>query len=86
MRGILEQEYGVPHKSIHWHSEIDEDIEFVPQSDLELTRLADNQTLENMLVSGELDAVIHADLIQPYVNGHPNVARLFDDYKAEEIS
>ena len=86
MRGILEQEYGVPHKSIHWHSEIDEDIEFVPPSDLKLTRLAHNQTLEDMLVSGELDAVIHADLIEPYVNGHPNVARLFDDYKAEEIA
>jgi 4,5-dihydroxyphthalate decarboxylase len=38
-----------------------------------------------MLVSGELDAVIHADLIEPYVNGNPNVGRLFDDYKAEEM-
>jgi 4,5-dihydroxyphthalate decarboxylase len=86
MRGILEQEYGVPHKSIHWYSEIDEDIEFVPPADLKLTRLANNQTLEDMLVSGELDAVIHADLIDPYINGDPNVARLFDDYKAEEIN
>ena len=85
MRGILEQEYGVPHKSIHWYSEIDEDIEFVPPPDLKLTRLAHNQTLEDMLVSGELDAVIHADLIEPYINGNPNVARLFDDYKTEEI-
>jgi 4,5-dihydroxyphthalate decarboxylase len=85
MRGILEQEYGVPHKSIHWYSEIDEDIEFVPPPDLKLTRLAHNQTLEDMLVSGELDAVIHADLIDPYINGDPNVGRLFDDYKAEEI-
>ncbi len=85
LRGILEQEYGVPHKSIHWYSEIDEDIEFVPPPDLKLTRLANNQTLEDMLVSGELDAVIHADLIDPYINGDPNVARLFDDYKAEEI-
>ena len=85
MRGILEQEYGVPHKSIHWYAEIDEDIEFVPPPDLKLTRLSNNQTLEDMLVSGELDAVIHADLIDPYINGDPNVARLFDDYKAEEI-
>ena len=84
MRGILEQEYGVPHKSIDWYSEIDEDVEFIPPSDLRLTRLADNQTLEAMLISGELDAVIHADLIEPYVNGHPAVGRLFDDYKAEE--
>ena len=85
MRGILEQEYNVPHKSIHWYAEIDEDIEFIPPPDLKLTRLSNNQTLEDMLVSGELDAVIHADLIDPYINGDPNVARLFDDYKAEEI-
>ena len=85
MRGILEQEYGVPHKSIEWFSEIDEDVEFIPPPDLKLTRLADNQTLEEMLISGELDAVIHADLIEPYINGHPAVGRLFDDYKAEEM-
>ena len=84
MRGILEHEYGVPHKSIHWHSEIDEDIEFTPAPDLQWTRLADDQTLEAMLVSGELDAVIHSDIIEPYDKGDPNVARLFDDYKGEE--
>ena len=84
MRGILEHEYGVPHKSIHWHSEIDEDVEFTPAPDLQWTRLADEQTLEAMLVSGELDAVIHSDIIEPYEKGDPNVARLFDDYKGEE--
>lgn len=84
MRGILEHEYGVPHKSIHWHSEIDEDIEFTPAPDLQWTRLADDQTLEAMLVSGELDAVIHSDIIEPYEKGDPNVGRLFDDYKGEE--
>ena len=84
MRGILEHEYGVPHKSIHWHSEIDEDIEFTPAPDLQWTRLADDQTLEAMLVSGELDAVIHSDIIEPYEKGDPHVGRLFDDYKGEE--
>jgi 4,5-dihydroxyphthalate decarboxylase len=85
MRGILEEEYGVPHKSIHWFADLDEDVEFVPPPDLKLSRIPESTTLEDMLVSGELDAVIHADLIEPYVNGNPNVARLFDDYKAEEM-
>jgi 4,5-dihydroxyphthalate decarboxylase len=84
MRGILEHEYGVPHKSIHWFSEIDEDVEFTPAPDLKWSRLKHDQTLEDMLVAGELDAVIHSDLIDPYLNGDPNVARLFDDYKSEE--
>ncbi len=84
MRGILEHEYGVPHKSIQWYSDLDEDVEFVAPPDLDLTRLSDDQSLEDMLVSGELDAVIHTDLIKPYLAGDPNVGRLFDDYKAEE--
>ena len=84
MRGILEHEYGVPHKSIHWYAEIDEDVDFTPPADLKITRMENDQTCESMLVSGELDAVIHADLIEPYLTGHPNVARLFPDYLAEE--
>src|SRR3954466_15543498 len=30
LRGILESEYGVPHRSIDWYAEIDEDVEFTP--------------------------------------------------------
>lgn len=86
MRGILEHEYGVPHQSIDWHSELDEDVDFTPPPGLRLTRLPDEASLEDMLVSGELDAVLHTDLIAPYVSGNPAVARLFDDYKAEETA
>jgi 4,5-dihydroxyphthalate decarboxylase len=86
MRGILEHEYGVPHKAIDWYAELDEDVEFTPPADLRLTHLRDDQMLEEMLVSGELDAVLHTDLIAPYISGNPAVARLFDDYKAEEMA
>ena len=86
LRGILEHEYGVPHKSIEWYAEYDEDVPFVPPSDLKLHRLADHQNCEDMLVSGELDAVLHADLIWPIVEKHPAVARLWPNYKNEEIS
>ena len=86
MRGILEHEYGVPHKSIDWYSELDEDVAFTPPPGLRLTQLPEDASLEEMLVSGELDAVLHTDLIDPYIKGNPAVARLFDDYKAEEIA
>ncbi len=84
MRGILESEYGVPHKSIEWFAEIDEDVEFIPPPDLKLTRLPPNKSVEAMLVEGELDAVLHSDLIEPLVKKDPRVARLFRDHKAEE--
>jgi 4,5-dihydroxyphthalate decarboxylase len=86
MRGILEHEYGVPHKSVEWFAEIDEDVEFTPPPDLKLTRLPHEKSVEAMLAEGELDAVIHSDLIEPFVQKHPHVGRLFPNYKAEEIA
>jgi 4,5-dihydroxyphthalate decarboxylase len=86
MRGILEHEYGVPHKSIEWFAELDEDIEFTLPKDLKLTRLPHDKSVEDMLVAGELDAVIHSGLIDPIVDRDPRVGRLFPDYKAEEIA
>jgi len=86
MRGILEHEYGVPHKSVEWFSEIDEEVDFAPPPDLKLTRLPDDKSVEDMLVEGELDAVIHADLIDPIVKRDPRVARLWPDFKSEETA
>ncbi len=86
MRGILEHEYDVPHRSIEWFSELDESIEFTPPPGLKLTRLANEKSVENMLAEGELDAVLHPDLIKPLVEKDPRVARLFPDYRAEEIA
>jgi 4,5-dihydroxyphthalate decarboxylase len=86
MRGILEQEYGVPAKSIEWFPELDETIEFTPPPGLKITKLANNQTVEDMLAEGALDAVIHPDLIKPLVRKDPRVARLFPNWKEEEIA
>ncbi len=86
MKGILEHEYGVPHKEIDWYSDLDEDIEFERPKDLRLTRLPDTTTVEKELVEGRLDAVLHTDLIDPIVDKDPRVARLFPDHRAEEIA
>jgi 4,5-dihydroxyphthalate decarboxylase len=86
MRGILEHEYGVPHKSLQYFAELDEDIEFTPPADLNITRLPHDKSVETMLAEGELDAVIHSSIIKPLVAGDPRVGRLFPDFKAEEIA
>ena len=65
MRGILEHEYGVPHRSIEWVCELDESIDFKPPPGLRITRLNNDQSVETMLAEGELDAVLHPDLIKP---------------------
>jgi 4,5-dihydroxyphthalate decarboxylase len=86
MRGILEHEYGVPLKSIEWFTELDEDIEVSLPGDLKLTRLPNTKSVETMLAEGELDAVLHPDLIKPFIAKDPRVARLFPSYKDEEIA
>ena len=86
MRGILEHEYGVPQKSIEWFSELDETVEFTPPPDLKIARLPNDKAVESMLAAGELDAVPHPDLIKPLVQKDPRVARLFPNFKDEEIA
>lgn len=85
MRGILQHEYGVPHDSLHYYAELDEDIEFTPHQRLKITRLPHDKSVEAMLAEGELDAVIHSSIIKPILNKDPRVGRLWPDYKAEEI-
>ena len=86
MRGILEHEYGVPLKSIEWFAELEDDVEVSLPKDLKLTRLAADKSVETMLAQGELDAVLHSDLIKPLLAKDARVARLFPSYKDEEIA
>ncbi len=58
----------------------------MPPADLKLTRISNSNSVESMLVEGELDAVIHPNLIEPFLQGHKAVARLFADHKSEEIA
>ena len=86
MRGLLANEYNVPLKSIEWFSEINNDVDVSLPKDLNLTELPDDKSVETMLAEGELDAVLHSDLIKPFLAKDPRVARLFPNHKAEEIA
>jgi 4,5-dihydroxyphthalate decarboxylase len=86
MRGILEHDYGVPHRSISWLSEREEDVDFTPPPGLDLAQLDEGASLEEMLAAGEIDALLSPDLLRPLAAGDPRVGRLFPDYKQEEIT
>lgn len=86
MRGILEHEYGVPHQSVEWYTELDETIDFQKPAGLKLQKVPGDKTVEGMLAEGELDAVLHPDLIKPIQTKDPRVGRLFPDFKNEEVS
>jgi 4,5-dihydroxyphthalate decarboxylase len=86
MRGMLEHEYGVPLNSIEWFAELNDDVDVKLPAGLKLTRLPDNKSVETMLAEGELDAVLHPDLIKPFLAKDVRVARLFPDHKKEEMA
>jgi 4,5-dihydroxyphthalate decarboxylase len=86
MRGILEHDYGVPHNSIEWLSEIDEDVDFTPPPGLRISQVRQGESLDDMLVAGEIDALFSPDLIGPLTAGDTRVARLFPNYKQEEVA
>ena len=86
MRGILQHEYGVPLKSIEWFAELEDDVDVSLPKDLKLTRLPNEKSVETMLTQGELDAVLHSDLIKPFLAKDARVERLFPDHKKEEMA
>ncbi len=85
MRGILEHEFGVPHKKIQWFKQDDEEVEVDLPKDLSLTKIPDGADIEDMLAEGEIDALLHPELIRPILARDPRVGRLFPDYKEREI-
>jgi 4,5-dihydroxyphthalate decarboxylase len=85
IRGILEHEYQVPHKSIQWFKQDEEEVEWSPPSGLCIQRVAAEKNVEKMLVKGDLDALIHPELIQAILNKDRRVTRLFPAYRELEI-
>jgi 4,5-dihydroxyphthalate decarboxylase len=85
IRGILEHEHNVPHRSLNWFKQDDEEVDWTPPADLQIQRIAAGKKIEEMLVEGEIDALIHPDVIQPIVDKDKRVTRLFPNYRNLEI-
>ncbi|MBI3061244.1 MAG: ABC transporter substrate-binding protein [Deltaproteobacteria bacterium] len=85
IRGILEHEFQVPHKKIRWYKQDEEEVEIALPQDLFLEKVPPGKGVERMLAEGELDALIHPELIQPILKRDPRVGRLFPNYKELEV-
>jgi 4,5-dihydroxyphthalate decarboxylase len=85
VRGILEHEFQVPHRKIHWYKQDDEEVEVTMPADLSLQKIGPDKDIERMLAEGEIDALIHPELIQPILDRDPRVIRLFPNYKELEV-
>lgn len=90
-RGWLEHEAGVPLTSIEWVQAGIETAGRTEKVDLDLPKglvlkREPTKTLNEMLISGEVDAVMTAGSPSAFKRGNPAVARLFPDYREREAA
>lgn len=89
-RAFLEHDYGVRPRDLEWVLGMQDNpsqFERLPlplPPDIRATRIPDSATLSQMLVAGEIDAMMTARLPRCYLEGAPNVARLFPNPREVE--
>jgi 4,5-dihydroxyphthalate decarboxylase len=86
MRGILEDDYGLPHRQVTWVVERSEDVAFTPPKDLRIEMIAPGKKLDEMLAEGEIPAMLSPDLPKLFLKGDPRIVRMFPNYKEIELA
>lgn len=90
-KGILSDEYGVTPEQCRWIiGGLDfpmSPINFIPRphpANVDVTMVPEGKELGEMLQTGEIDALIAADVPKCVLDKAPQVARLFPDYESVE--
>jgi len=84
-RGILQDDHGVDLRTIDWVAQDEEDIPLQSGHGYRLGRAPAGREVTDMLVEGELDALIYPELPESVRRGDQRVVRLFPETKAAEI-
>jgi 4,5-dihydroxyphthalate decarboxylase len=90
MRGMLQHDYGVGSADMHWFmGGLNTFVEkpLIPLNlpgNIRLDFLTGGQTLEGMFAAGELDALLSLYIPNLFLQGSPQIARLFPDYRRIE--
>jgi 4,5-dihydroxyphthalate decarboxylase len=74
----------LPHRSIRWVAEREEDLPFVAPVDLDIVRLSAGKNVIDLLLSGEVEAVTCPQTPELVVAGDDRITRLFPDYVDRE--
>ena len=94
IRGIVQDEYGLTPKDVHWVIAANDSAgkvsggpskqENVVPKGLTTSMGPAGKDESDLLESGEVDALFHAAVPRAYTEGHPKVARLFPNSRATE--
>lgn len=90
VRGLLQDSYGIDPASIDWHTGgvnrtgRSERIPLWLPDRYRVTPIGDDQTLNQMLLDDEIDAIIAPQIPKAFQAGDPRVRRLFGDFREAE--
>jgi 4,5-dihydroxyphthalate decarboxylase len=90
LRGLFQHEYGIPPSEIHWiqageeHPGRKDRVDFEMPPGVRLESRPDT-TLNAMIVSGEVDAMMSPRMPTCFLQGSPRVKRLFPNYRQAEM-
>jgi len=87
VRGILQHEYGVSLEKIEWFTWAKRSrMEIEMPGSYSIQKIPQDKRPDQMLMAGELDAIICASLFPSLLSSPPHVRRLFENYKEVEIA
>ena len=84
-KGDLKWEYDVPWEKINWYVSRKETIAFETKEGVSLQQIGDQQKIGQMLLSGDIDALIMPHPPRAILEAGNLVRHLFPDTKGEEI-
>ncbi len=83
-KGDLKLEYGVPWEQINWHCMRGEVVPVALGGDVSVQQIPDGADIGEMLIGGEIDALISPQPRKSMLARPDKVRRLFPDTRAEE--
>jgi len=83
-KGDLQHVYGVPWKSITWVTSRSETLEVELPVDVKIEPAENASQIDEQLADGSIQAYFGPHPPRPFLDGHPDVGRLFADVHAEE--
>ena len=90
LRGFIQDDFAVRPRDIHWltggleSSERKEKVSLALPPDINIENIPAGKNLSDMLVAGEVDALLTAQVPAPYVKRVPQVKRLFANPRQAE--
>jgi 4,5-dihydroxyphthalate decarboxylase len=83
-RGFLTHEYGVRPEDIHWFRRRREHVSISAPEGIRIDNIGKDETLDDLLEHGKIDAVALTRAPRGFVQGSPNIRRLFSDARSTE--